>query len=346
MEGMRPDESRVSMEVDEIEEKIDYTVAALDDKTLAVTYKDEFVPSLVHKVIRSVDIEPIRLRIRARIYEVNTDALMEYGTKIGIYAEHGSSTTENTVDSSNGDIGLNLALGMAKGVSPAYNALDITAMIRALESTGDAQIMAEPSVMIYEGKRARLVEGRTYPIRTNTTTVTNENTSTTSSYSNVDTGLVMDLNFEQFRSGMIYLKMGLKIDQVESYDSAEGQIVTSKRELQSDLMVTPGSQVDLAGLSREVTKETKGGIPILREIPFIGKIFEYTRNESEKSMVIVQLQAEIVKHATFDVWKEPEPKAPAKKLPKEPTVNSDQEQSQNHTPKGPRSPIVDSIFPH
>ncbi|MBD3830761.1 MAG: hypothetical protein IE890_09770 [Arcobacter sp.] len=297
--------------VQETEEKINYSINTLNDKSIAVTYKDDFVPSIVQKIINTMDIEPTRIKVKVKIYEVKTDALKQYSSELNANLKLGPLSLSSGTNSQTGLVNMGASVSSTENSS---SSLDINSIITALEKTGDAKVTAEPSVFIYEGNSAKLTEGKTYPIKTEDTTVTNNSTTSTSNYTNQDTGLILDLNFEQYRAGMIYLKLNLNIDLVEDYNQDKNQIITVKRELKTNLIIEPDTQVDMAGLNQKVISNSEGGIPILRSLPFVGKLFEFENSSTDESMLIIQLIVSVVrKDMNYKgVWRENEKTASQK----------------------------------
>lgn len=280
------DDTSGNVEIKETEEKQDYSINIIDNKTIAVTYKDDFVPSVMRKIIQKADKEPVRLKINAKIYEVNANDLKQFGSEYGINAQIGDYAIGANIAPQTGSIGLR--------ARESNTPLDITAMITALEQKGSAKIKSAPTIFVYEGKKARLVDGKTYPLINENTTIQNQNTTSTSTITYQDTGMIFDIDFEQYRSGMIYLKMDLSITNVENYDQNKNQIIISKRQLQEDLLIKPDTLIHLAGLTREEKTELKGGIPLLQDIPLIGGMFEFEKSTKTENMIIILIKAEIV----------------------------------------------------
>ena len=277
----------------QVKEKFNFSVTPLDNKSIAVSYKDSFVPDVVLKILRSIDVERKRILIRAKIYEVNTNALKELGSQFGLFQSdenfHINANTHNLI----------VAKKVVQTVTDQATTinsfpLSITGVIKALEQNGDAKITAQPKILIYEGGTAYLNAGKSYPISTESTTVQNNQTTSTKNYKNVDTGVTLSLQFKEFRAGNIFLKFDLKIDNVEKYETQDNQIITTKRELRSDLKFKPGREIDLAGLAREVKSNSISGIPLLKDIPWLGRLFQIETNETDSSMIVIQLQADLI----------------------------------------------------
>jgi len=179
--------------------------------------------------------------------------------------------------------------------TPNLNTLGINAVITALEKNGDAKLKSEPSVLLYEGKSSKLTQGKTFPIREQNTKVNNTATTSTTTYKQQDTGLTLQIDFKQFRSGLIYMDFKLNILGVDQYDPISKQLITFKRSLINNMIITPGQQIDIAGLNTHNKSKSAGGIPLLKDIPYLGKLFQFNNKSQEDTMLIIQLKADLLK---------------------------------------------------
>ena len=318
--------NRVVMETEETEEKLNYSIDVIDKQYISVTYKDDFVPRVCQKIIKSMDKAPVRIRVSMKIYEVNTNALKDFGMKYGIQNDLSSAS----LDSSTGEIGINLTNAISNP-----KALNISMVLQALEKQGDAKITSKPSVLLYEGKRTKLTEGKSYPISTKTTDITSNATTTTTTFQDKDTGLILDIHFKGFRSGMINLDLKFNYTDVENYDAQNKQLITIKRELQTELIIPPSKQIDMAGLTKKANRSTSGGIPIIKEIPWIGRLFEFNHETVEDNMLIIQLQADIIedKSKLKDIFKKTTSNKPLQGTKKDNLIPK-------HTQKPPKIPQI------
>ena len=58
---------------------------------------------------------------------------------------------------------------------------------------------------------------------------------------------------------------------------------SSIRETDSVVRAKNGQLVVIGGLMQEKTGEVVTGVPVMKDIPFLGKFFRHTRQESKKS---------------------------------------------------------------
>jgi type II secretory pathway component GspD/PulD (secretin) len=279
--------NEVVTENEKVEESYNFKVIALDNKNIALTYKDQFVPDVVQNLINKIDVQPKRAVVNIKIYEVNTDALRELGSQLGVLG--GSNT-----DSVKGLVNLNTnpLITIEDIITPGKSFLALTGVVKALESKGDAKLLSQPKILVYEGKSSKYVEGRTYPIEQDQTTVQNNATTTSKTIKNVDTGMILNLTFVEERSGMLYMDLSLNINDVLDY--TKNQIITNKRELVNNLLIKPGEVIGLAGVNNSQNNNKVSGIPLLSWIPYIGRLFQLETTSKKDSSIVIELQAELI----------------------------------------------------
>lgn len=290
LQERKPGSNNSNMTTKEIEKKINYSIIELDNKSIAVTYKDEFVPVVAQSVIKQMDKPPARINVHVKIYEVSTSALKEFSNKITMEMEAGGLKIGQSSSILDGALDLGLSYNNTEKVTK----FNLGAILKALEKQGKAKVTSEPNIYLYEGHSSKLVEGKSFPIQSQTTTITNNNTTTSSSFVDKDTGLILEIKFNEYRAGLINMTMSLNVDQVENYDPQDKQLITRKRSLRTDMIINPGETINMAGLTSSTDSKTTGGIPILMDIPIIGKLFTFKKNINDKNVLVIELRANMV----------------------------------------------------
>lgn len=235
---------------------------------------------------------PVNIRVSLKVSEVKTSALKELGAEFDIKI----STKDTILAGSSNPVDGIIDLGLkTSSYASGLSGVDLGAVIYALESSGNSKVVAEPSVLLYEGKSARLKDGKTFPIRNTDTGTTNASTTNvTTNYTKESTGLTIEVKFNEMRGEYIFLNMSLFINLVQNYDIDLQQIITTDRELINDMRVRPGQKIQIAGLTNRVKSDNNGGVPLLKDIPYLGRLFEYEKNIDDETILIIELLAEIV----------------------------------------------------
>jgi type IV pilus assembly protein PilQ len=82
-----------------------------------------------------------------------------------------------------------------------------------------------------------------------------------------------------------------------SYDyDSKGEIVISTQEAKTKVVVADGETVIIGGLTRNETQESESGIPFLKDIPFFGNLFKYTRHSVVKKDLVIFVTPRIIRN--------------------------------------------------
>lgn len=266
------------------EKKKDFSLNAIDHKTLVLTYKDDKINKYTKMILSSIDHIKKQLVIECKIYEVKTSALEEEGIKLQAIGETGGSI-------------LNLDVKLAgETTSAILNAstdpIKITSIIRLLNNKDNSHLLSTPKLTILEGSSGKVNEGETYPIKTQETTTTNSSTTNTvEKTENIDIGLVMQIEYQYEQKDYNYLKILLNKKDMISYNKDEKDIITTTRSIETDIRVLENQTMIIAGLGRQSTEKKKVEVPYLSQIPLLGELLKYKYDETKETTLVITLKA-------------------------------------------------------
>jgi general secretion pathway protein D len=80
---------------------------------------------------------------------------------------------------------------------------------------------------------------------------------------------------------------------VSGIDSSD--LITNKRALKSTILADDGEIIVIGGLIRDSVRTQKSGVPLLRDIPYLGALFRWSRDTQTKSNLMVFLRPTIVR---------------------------------------------------
>ena len=72
-------------------------------------------------------------------------------------------------------------------------------------------------------------------------------------------------------------------------------LITNKRALKSTILADDGEIIVIGGLIRDSVRTQQSGVPLLRDIPFLGALFRWNRETQTKSNLMVFLRPTIVR---------------------------------------------------
>jgi len=246
-----------------------------------------------------------QVRISARVVEVELNAQHQLGvdwtlaaTRIGGIGLGGLSTNTGFT-TINGQ-----ALGPA-GVSGILSAGKVSAAISALQEQGDVRAVSNPSVISLSNQTAFVKVGteQTFFSLLNATTInqnaaTNPYSTTQSSYSQnaITIGTVLYVTPVVNGDGSVTVDVLPAISQLIGVDtSPDGQQTAPRMDIKSLSTIArlrPGESVMIGGLIHEETASQSQKLPILGDLPLLGRAFGTSGATRTRSELVIFLTAE------------------------------------------------------
>ena len=158
----------------------------------------------------------------------------------------------------------------------AHAETDVLAALRALESKGQAQVLASPDLSCRSGGEARVLAGGELPIRT-----------ATRQRQGVEWksfGVTLNVRPRADYHGNISIDLKTEISLVDFAHAVDGVPALKKNVVESQFDLPGKRTVALSGLIRRESGRSDEGLPFLSQIPVLGRLFasrQYQRHQSE-----------------------------------------------------------------
>jgi len=160
--------------------------------------------------------------------------------------------------------------------------IEVQAVIRALESDNDTQMLATPRLRMLSGKTSTIFSGSREPYKKTTF----QNNQAIEDVQFEPVGLTFEVS--PFVSPDHTLTIDVTTDFSSLREIRDGIPVIDKRNAQSTIEARDGETIFLGGLITQETGRTYAGIPVLRSIPLVGYLFGAKgKRSSERELVIV-----------------------------------------------------------
>ncbi len=268
-------------------------------------------------VIDKLDSRRAQVFVESLIVEVNADKAAEFGIQFqGALGKKG--------DSSIGLLGTNFTIGGANIISLATNAAKGTAvpstggnfglaskqgngvyvlgfLARALESSGDGNVLSTPNILTLDNEEARIVVGQNVPFVTGQFTSNNSSSGSVNPFQTVerkDVGLTLRVKPQISEDGSVKLQVYQEVSSIDpATTTAANGPTTNKRSIESNVVVEDGAIVVLGGL---LTDEYAGGqekVPLLGDVPLLGNLFKGEKRTRSKRNLMVFLRPVVVRDA-------------------------------------------------
>jgi hypothetical protein len=171
------------------------------------------------------------------------------------------------------------------------------ANIEALISSKDAKILSKPSVLVLDGRQARIQIGQQIPIVKTTDTQISQ----TRSVDYIPVGIVLNLRPRISADGSrVTIQIETIISETEERIGAAGSgavetaPIINNRKVQSFVRVANNTPFIIGGLISEKKTLNEGGVPILRSIPWLGRLFQISTQQRVQKEVIVVITPHII----------------------------------------------------
>ncbi len=288
----------------------DITIWA-DEQTnaLVVTAPPKVMRSMM-AVIDKLDIRRAQVLVEAIIVEVSGDATDQLGVT---WAALGNS---DIVGLTRTDIGTEIADfasligsdGSALGLPDSSESLfgigrlrsdgsGWAALIQALESDSDTNIMATPNLVTLDNEEAEINVGQEIPFVTGSFSNTGSTGGAVNPFQTVQreqVGLTLKIT-PQINEGDAVL---LKLEQEISGLAAQGDavdLVTTNRTLTTSVIVEDGGTLVIGGLLQDNMTEQVQKVPILGSIPLLGRLFRSERVQLKKTNLMLFIRPTILR---------------------------------------------------
>ena len=168
--------------------------------------------------------------------------------------------------------------------------LGFEAAIKALEQHGDVRTLANPSLLTTSGEKATFLSGGEFAYQV----VVGTGSSATASIAFKEFGVRLEFTPFVQEDGSIRLKVAPEVSEPDYTRSILGVPPLNSRKASTLVTLNSGEYLVIGGLKDTRTNKLKRKVPILGDIPLLGALFTYVRNETSTRDLMVILSPEIV----------------------------------------------------
>ncbi len=280
-----------------------------DDSTnsLIITAEPDVQKNLA-KVIARLDVRRAQVLVEAIIAEVSADLSQSLGIQLG---------TGGTADGSSNGMGLLSVFGSAgatlgtNGITPSANGttigfgvgnngkLHFGVLIDALAGDAATNILSTPTIIAMDNEEAKIVVGKNVPFLTGKYTGTTSGSTTPSNpfqtIERKDVGLTLKIKPQINDGSSIRMEIEQEISSLAASDISTADVVTNKRTINTTVMVEDGQVLVLGGLIEDTYTDTIQKVPLLGDIPIIGRAFRNTKTIKKKQNLMVFIHPVIMR---------------------------------------------------
>ncbi|SJZ86045.1 LysM peptidoglycan-binding domain-containing protein [Selenihalanaerobacter shriftii] len=254
----------------------------IDERTqslVVTTYKGR-IPE-IERLITKLDQSRKQIVLQARIEEVSRDKAEELGISWGFGKLNLNPNLSETTDEENSNI-----------VKIGSTELGYQAALDLLESNGDATLLANPQIATIDGEKASINISDKVPIITTVTT----DKEVRDKVEFKDIGIKLAITPRVTNNGKIIVKVKPEVSTISGYvnsgTNSYPQISTRKAETM--IRIQDGKTIAIGGLIKDKEIKNLAKVPLLGDLPILGKLFQNKSTTNRKSELIIFITPKII----------------------------------------------------
>ena len=257
----------------------------------------------IKNVIRLLDIRKAQVLIEAIIVEISSSDANELGIQwlakggSGIGLTNFNGAIPALLSATTGDAS-NIANALNKGVSFATGSFDSSdnsgfgGILNALAGSGKANILSTPSIVTLDNEEAMIMVGKEVPFITNTE-IKSVGSNPFQNFERKDVGLKLTVKPQINEGDTIKLDIEQEISNILPGSNAS-DLVTSKRKINTSVMVSNNKILVLGGLMDDTVIDSESKVPWFGDLPILGDAFTYKTKKTEKRNLLIFIRPTIL----------------------------------------------------
>ena len=265
----------------------------------------------IKSVIRQLDIRRAQVLIESIIAEISYGQSEEVGVGLVSDASATDSPSTPSIISNLGGLGSLLAAsatGGATGLSSLNQGLTVGIgnesssgsrfglLLTALGSDAATNVLSTPSIVTLDNEEAEILIGDEIPVLTGSYSSTGTSSSPTNPFQTIerkDVGITLKVK-PQINEGDT-IKLDLEQEVSSLSETTEAGPVTNKRTIKTSVLVENNEILVLGGLVQDRVLDNFDKVPVLGDIPLLGRLFQSQNSSKVKQNLMVFMRPNILR---------------------------------------------------
>lgn len=263
-------------------------------------------------VVAQMDKPARQVMLEARVIEISTDGLKKLGIDWDLLNRQGFTFVEgDNTGTFTGDGGLEEPgpLTQGTGITGTPGTNDVwklrnfnrlpkvfRAFVDVLIHDGNARVLAQPKLVTLNGKEASMLSGSRIPYQTGQTVFAGGAAAPTTSVQHEEVGIKLAITPLINADGYITVHIRPEVSSITGF-SGDLPIVAT-RQAETTVRLKDGSSVVIGGLLSEEKTASITKVPILGDIPLLGKLFQHQRITSSKRDLVIEVTPHLLPEPT------------------------------------------------
>ena len=257
-------------------------ITVLEDRNLVVIEDNPQALARMEQLLAEIDKEPRQILIEAKILEIKLSDDETWGLDWSYIFDSGDGTGSIELSGS--------ASTEATGFIATLDRDDFLAVVNALSEKGRVRTLSTPKLLALENQQAEVIIGERQGYRVTTTI----NQVTTESVEFLESGVILTVTPSVDGQGRILMAIHPEVStgtvQLGIPDKTTTEVTTV-------LLAEDGQPIFIGGLIRNTVDYKRSGIPLLGDIPYMGRLFSDIEEKKGITETVVLITPYLIKDA-------------------------------------------------
>lgn len=259
-------------------------------------------------IVEQLDIRRAQVVVEAIIAEVSDSSAQElgvqwlfadekFGAGIVNFGGNGVNIASIAGAASSGDnekLGklLSATTGATAGIGHIGGGFNFAMLVNALKGKSGFNLLSTPTLLTLDNAEASILVGQEVPFVTGSVTQNNANPYQTIERKEV--GVKLRIKPQVNVDNSVRLDIVQEVSSIAD-SSAASDVITNKREIKTKVMVEDNGLVILGGLISDELATNNQRVPLLGDIPYLGRLFRSDASKNTKQNLMVFIRPRILR---------------------------------------------------
>ncbi|MDP3977695.1 MAG: type II secretion system secretin GspD [Pseudomonas sp.] len=274
-----------------------------------VLLADPEMVATLEDIVRQLDVPRAQVMVEAAIVEVSGDISDALGVQWAVDAR-GSTGGLGGVNFGNTGLSVGSVLNaiqedtlpgnLPDGAIIGLGSDSFGVLITALSANTKSNLLSTPSLLTLDHQKAEILVGQNVPFQTGSFTTSAsgaDNPFTT--IERQDIGVTLKVTPHINEGASLRLEIEQEISSIAPTTQGVNAVdlITNKRSIKSTILAEDGQVIVLGGLIQDDVTQTDSKVPLLGDIPLIGRLFRSTKDTRIKRNLMVFLRPTVIRDA-------------------------------------------------
>lgn len=273
------------------------------------------VVATLEDIVRQLDVPRAQVMVEAAIVEVSGDISDALGVQWAVDARGGSGGLGGTnfsgtglsvgrvlqaIQDSGNDTDNNTLGNLPDGAIIGLGTDSFGVLITALSANSKSNLLSTPSLLTLDHQKAEILVGQNVPFQTGSFTTSAsgaDNPFTTIERQDIGVTLKVTPHINDGASLRLEIEQEISSIAPTSQGVNAVDLITNKRSIKSTILAENGQVIVLGGLIQDDVTQADSKVPLLGDLPLLGRLFRSTKETRIKRNLMVFLRPTVIRDA-------------------------------------------------